>query len=474
MYGGPTTVWRRLKRWGADGTGERICRAALAAPDWQGRLDWALTCLDGSFVTAKNGGGMVGLTWKGKGTKWMLVIDGNGMPLGFHLDSARFAEVRPAERTLDTVTVARSRGRPRQRPDKLVADRRYDSSRIRRTLRRRGLGIGYPPKRSAAKWRAKRGRLVAARKEDCRQCSKVERIFAWLGNCRRLLILGSACWSSAAVSLPSRSCSCASCGDQPPDPEHTWMSGDGTEERRSAVDAGWRKLSRDQLRRLFMVPPFPSGTARFLAFERGTPVPDQWDIVGLCERRHDPFLLEVLLITVSQAHIVHLSDLYAPQWSPDEASGDPPLNLAVEEPGTIGFTPEEYQRLIHLLERYLDAVPGERRGTSGTHFRRMAPPEQAWPPSPDTLFSEDPCYRYQPDADIPAAESRVAVLSLPDWQERSNDIPIGYLGFLVFDRSRFADPDFDPYIEYGLGYITLNAGALRDLIGLLRRHAYRA
>ena len=44
--------------------------------------------LDGSFAPAKKGGDKVGLTKKGKGTKWMLVVDGNGLPLGFHLDSA--------------------------------------------------------------------------------------------------------------------------------------------------------------------------------------------------------------------------------------------------------------------------------------------------------------------------------------------------------------------------------------------------
>jgi transposase len=145
-YGAPTTVWRRLKRWGADGIWERIWRAALAALDRQGQLDWTLACLDGSFVPAKNGGEKVGLTRKGKGAKWMLVIDGNGMPLGFHLDSAQVAEVRLAERTLDTVAVARPRGRPRQRPDKLVADRGYDRGRFRHTLRRRGIQMCIPSK----------------------------------------------------------------------------------------------------------------------------------------------------------------------------------------------------------------------------------------------------------------------------------------------------------------------------------------
>jgi hypothetical protein len=35
----------------------------------------------------------------------MLVIDGNGLPLGFHLNSANTAEVRLAEATLDTISV---------------------------------------------------------------------------------------------------------------------------------------------------------------------------------------------------------------------------------------------------------------------------------------------------------------------------------------------------------------------------------
>ena len=144
--------------------------------------------LDGSFAPAKKGGDKVGLTKKGKGTKWMLVIDGNGLPLGFHLDSATAAEVKLAERTLDTICVPRPRGRPKQRPKKLVADRGYDSRDFRCALRRRGIQMCIPAKRRPAKWRPKRGRPVVARKEEYRQRFKVERSFAWLGNFRRLLI----------------------------------------------------------------------------------------------------------------------------------------------------------------------------------------------------------------------------------------------------------------------------------------------
>ncbi len=184
-YGAPTTVWRRLKSWGEEGLWERIWRAALAALDQRGQLDWSMAFLDGSFVPAKKGGDKVGLTTKGKGVKWMLVVDGNGLPLGF---SANTAEVKLAEQTLDTIKVPRPRGRPRQRPTKLVADRAYDSSGLRRALQWRGIATCIPPKRRPARWRPKRGRPVLARREEYRLHYKVERSFAWLGNFRRLLI----------------------------------------------------------------------------------------------------------------------------------------------------------------------------------------------------------------------------------------------------------------------------------------------
>jgi transposase len=186
-YGAPTTVWR-LKCWGEAGVCEGIWRAALVVLDTQGKLDWLMAFLDGSFVPAKKGGEHVDLTRKGKGTKWMLVVDGNGLPLGFHLDSAARAEVRLAQQTLDTINVARPHGRPKQRPVKLVADRGYDSGAFCRALRKRGIRVCIPPKRRLRTWKAKRGRPVLARTYDYRLRYTVECTFAWLGNFRQLLI----------------------------------------------------------------------------------------------------------------------------------------------------------------------------------------------------------------------------------------------------------------------------------------------
>jgi hypothetical protein len=111
--GAPTTAWRRLKRCAEEGVWEKIWRAARVALDRRGHLDWSMAFLDGLFAPAKKGGDKVGLTKEGNGTKkgngttWMLFTDGNGLPLGFHLDSANTAEIKLAEQTFNTIRVAR-------------------------------------------------------------------------------------------------------------------------------------------------------------------------------------------------------------------------------------------------------------------------------------------------------------------------------------------------------------------------------
>ena len=132
-------------------------------------------------------GRAVGLTRKGKGTKW-IITDGNSLPLGFYLDSAQAAEVKLAPQTLESVLVHGKAGRPRTRPVQIVADRGYDSMAFRQSLRERGIGVCIPPRRRPKTWKPKRGRPVTYDKVAYVQRYRVERSFAWLGNCRRLLV----------------------------------------------------------------------------------------------------------------------------------------------------------------------------------------------------------------------------------------------------------------------------------------------
>ena len=119
----------------------------------------------------------------------MLVAEGNGLPVGFHLQSANSHEVRLAVATLETVRVPPRRrgGRPKQRPKELVADRAYDSKRFRQWLRSKGIKPTIPSYERRARKRPKRGRPVKAGSGYAERW-KVERTFAWLGNFRRLLV----------------------------------------------------------------------------------------------------------------------------------------------------------------------------------------------------------------------------------------------------------------------------------------------
>src|SRR5690606_7569071 len=80
-----------------------------------------------SISSCQKRGDGIGKTKVGKGTKVMMVSDGNGVPIGLYLDSAGHHEIRLAEATLKTVRVPQRRGRPRTRPKELVADKAYDS-----------------------------------------------------------------------------------------------------------------------------------------------------------------------------------------------------------------------------------------------------------------------------------------------------------------------------------------------------------
>src|SRR6202521_2415499 len=89
------------------------------------------------FCSREKRGCGVGKTKRGKGTKWMVVVDGRGVPLGNSLHSASPGEVTLAETTLATIRVGRPHhaGRPRQKPMRVIAYKAYDSDPLRKRLR---------------------------------------------------------------------------------------------------------------------------------------------------------------------------------------------------------------------------------------------------------------------------------------------------------------------------------------------------
>ncbi len=101
---------------------------------------------------------------------------GTGFPFIFR---ASKAEVELAQETLERVRVPRGRGRPRKRPERLVADKAYDCDRFRGWLRRKGTILCIPQQRN------RKGRRKRWADEYKRQ---VESAFAWLGNLRRFVV----------------------------------------------------------------------------------------------------------------------------------------------------------------------------------------------------------------------------------------------------------------------------------------------
>lgn len=118
------------------------------------------------FRSGKKGGAEVGKTKRGKGTKWMVVVDGRGVPLGDRLCSASPSEVKLAEQTLAAIRVGRRHhaGRPRQKPLRVIADKGYDSDAVRERLRRRGILLIAPHRSNRHRTPPQDGRVLRRHK----------------------------------------------------------------------------------------------------------------------------------------------------------------------------------------------------------------------------------------------------------------------------------------------------------------------
>ena len=128
----------------------------------------------------------MGKTKRGKGTKWMVVVDGQGVPLACHLDSANQAEVKLLEPTLDNLAVRPAGGgADAPQPRRLVCDKGYDSDPLRDRLQmERDIELVCPHRKNRKRPATQDGRKLRRYKRRWR----VERTFAWLGNFRRLVV----------------------------------------------------------------------------------------------------------------------------------------------------------------------------------------------------------------------------------------------------------------------------------------------
>jgi len=118
----------------------------------------------------------LGKTKRGKGSKIMAIADRRGLPVAIHVESATPHEVRLVHATLAERFV-------RQLPKRLIGDNAYESDRLDAELARRGVEL-IAPHRRTRKQRTQDGCPL----RRYRRRWKVERLFAWLQNFRRIVV----------------------------------------------------------------------------------------------------------------------------------------------------------------------------------------------------------------------------------------------------------------------------------------------
>lgn len=154
----------------SNGTGPRLKRAWRHRPA-RGIYRWNL-------CSGEKRGDGVGKTKKGKGTKIMGLTDAFGLPIAIDATSAQPHEITLVEQTLDACFLEHI-------PDKVIGDRAYDSDKLdQRLAQERGVDLIAPHKDNRKKDATQDGRALRRFKKRW----KVERLFAWLQNYRRLVV----------------------------------------------------------------------------------------------------------------------------------------------------------------------------------------------------------------------------------------------------------------------------------------------
>lgn len=119
----------------------------------------------------------MGATKRGKGTKLMAMADRFGLPLAVCAASASPHEVTLVAATLDSRFVA-------DVPERLIGDRAYDADPLDEALAELGVEMIAPHRRGRTRPKTQDGRPL----RRYRRRWKIERLFAWLGNFRRLVV----------------------------------------------------------------------------------------------------------------------------------------------------------------------------------------------------------------------------------------------------------------------------------------------
>ncbi|WP_428846814.1 IS5 family transposase [Nocardia terpenica] len=172
-FGPWQTVWKRHRRYAADGTWDRVLTAVLALADTTGNLDWVVS-IDSTIVRAhQHAAGAsadsvpgyepadhaIGRSRGGLTTKVHLAADGHGHGLAVLLTPGQTNDSPLLPPLLEAVVVPRlDGGPPRRNPEVVIADRAYSAASNRALLRRKRIQAVIPERRDQVANRKRKGR----------------------------------------------------------------------------------------------------------------------------------------------------------------------------------------------------------------------------------------------------------------------------------------------------------------------------
>ena len=172
------TCHRRFQQWVRQGVFRLIVKELAQDLYERGKIDIRQAFIDGSFVPAKKGVLLLAKQNAAKAPRsWQLQTLG-GFPVAADIESASPHEVKLVESTIDS-------GFTQYAPNKLVGDKAYDSDGLdKQLLENRGIEMIAPHRRGRKKPKTQDGRKL----RPYRRRWKVERLFAWLHNFRRIVV----------------------------------------------------------------------------------------------------------------------------------------------------------------------------------------------------------------------------------------------------------------------------------------------
>ncbi|MCL2585937.1 MAG: IS5 family transposase [Streptosporangiales bacterium] len=176
-YGPWQSAYDLFRRWQLAGTWARIVTALQALADEAGHVTWDVSVDSGTARAHQHAAGArkdpaaqkeppgdepadhaLGRSRGGLTTKFHLAVDQGQKPLAVIVTAGQRGDSPQFIPVLDKIRVPRPRGgRPRTRPDRVLADKAYGSRANRRYLRRLGILCTIPEKKDQAANRRKKG-----------------------------------------------------------------------------------------------------------------------------------------------------------------------------------------------------------------------------------------------------------------------------------------------------------------------------